>query len=147
MNKLSGIVKNQSQGWLEGSAHRIKNKKWLRYSSNIARRILAAMESNNELNQKELGTRIGVTPQYISKVVKGSENLTLETIAKLSEALGVELITFPPYKYDETRIQVHTSQIQQPQVSIITGALPSKSVNTLRVVSNNQVKFELEKVA
>ena len=42
---------------------------------------------------------MGVSPQQINKVLTGGENLTLETISKFSEVLGVELISFPEYKY------------------------------------------------
>ena len=85
--------------WLGEEFQARKNRKWLRYSSQIARRVLAELRNNKNINQKELGAKIGVSPQYINKVVKGRENLTLETIGKLSDALGVELITFPIYKY------------------------------------------------
>jgi transcriptional regulator with XRE-family HTH domain len=44
------------------------------------------------MSQKELAERIGVSPQQVSKIVKGNENLTLETISKLEAALGVPLI-------------------------------------------------------
>lgn len=39
-----------------------------------------------------------VSPQRISKILKGQENLTLETIYKLSQVLNFELISFPEYK-------------------------------------------------
>lgn len=35
---------------------------------------------------------MGVSPQQISKIVKGNENLTLETIVKLEKCLGAKLI-------------------------------------------------------
>jgi transcriptional regulator with XRE-family HTH domain len=35
---------------------------------------------------------MGVSPQYINKVVRGKENLSLETICKLEHALGIQLI-------------------------------------------------------
>lgn len=98
--KLAKITGPESTTWREKVQFRIKNKKWLRYSSNIARRIHAALEDREDLSQTKLAELLNVTPQYISKVLKGQENLTLETIAKLSEALNVELISFPTYKYD-----------------------------------------------
>jgi transcriptional regulator with XRE-family HTH domain len=89
--------------WKREADFRLKNRKWLRYSSNIARRVLSAIEDNKDLNQKILASNIGVKPQYISRVVQGQENLTLETIAKLSESLNVELISFPEYKYSSVQ--------------------------------------------
>lgn len=85
---------------MEKVRFRKRNRKWLGYSGNIALRILAALDDNETVNQKVLAEKIGVSPQYISKVVSGNENLTLETIAKISEALGVELISFPSFKED-----------------------------------------------
>lgn len=89
---------SEEREWLDNELSRRKDRKWLRYSSQIARRVLAVLREKQDLSQKDLESRIGVSPQYISKVLKGHENLTLETISKLSDALGVELISFPDYR-------------------------------------------------
>ena len=34
----------------------------------------------------------GCTQQYISKVLKGKKNMSLETICKIENALGIEII-------------------------------------------------------
>lgn len=87
--------------YLQNAKFRIENKKWLSYSSNIALRVLAALEESEEMTQKSLAEKVGVSPQYINKVLKGQENLSLQTIAKLSEALNIELITFPKFLFDQ----------------------------------------------
>jgi transcriptional regulator with XRE-family HTH domain len=99
--KLLALSNGEVSTFLAEAKYRQKNRKWLRYSSKIAGRALAAIEEKEGLNQKTLAEQIGVTPQYVSKMLKGQENLSLETIAKLSEALGVELISFPEYKYSK----------------------------------------------
>ena len=51
--------------------------------------------------------RMDVSPQYVSKIVKGKENLSLETIWKIEEALGITLISVSrgvQYVYPETII-------------------------------------------
>jgi transcriptional regulator with XRE-family HTH domain len=93
-------MKTQSN-YLQNANFRIQNKKWLSYSSNIALRVLAALEESEQMTQKNLAEMVGVSPQYINKVLKGQENLSLQTIAKLSEALNIELITFPKFLFDE----------------------------------------------
>jgi plasmid maintenance system antidote protein VapI len=35
---------------------------------------------------------MNISPQQISKIVKGQENLTLETISNLEIALGIQII-------------------------------------------------------
>lgn len=99
---MNDSKKKRVSAWKEKAEFRLKNRKWLNYSSNIARRIAAVLEESEDLNQKKLAENLDVKPQYISKLLKGEENLTLETIAKLSSALGVELISFPDYKYSST---------------------------------------------
>ena len=44
------------------------------------------------LTQAMLAERIGCSQQYVSLILQGKENLTLETISKLETALSVELI-------------------------------------------------------
>lgn len=98
-DKLKKITSNKPSTWKEKALFR-KNNPWLReYSSKIARRILSVIEDNKELNQVKLADTLNVSPQQISKIVKGQENMTLETIYKLSKALNFELISFPDYKY------------------------------------------------
>lgn len=100
--KLNKISDNTKGEYFKDAEHRVKNRKWLRYSSKIARRIISIIEDRQDLNQVVLAKEIGVSPQYINKVIKGHQNLSLETIGKLSEALDFELISFPDYKYSYT---------------------------------------------
>ena len=44
------------------------------------------------ISQKQLAEMVNVSPQQINKIVKGSENLTLETISKIEDALGIKLL-------------------------------------------------------
>lgn len=96
-NKIEEITGNESNQWKE-EARFYRDNKWLQYSSEIAFRILALIENDEELNQTKLAKVLNISRQQISKIVKGKENLTLETIYKLSKALQFELISFPPYK-------------------------------------------------
>lgn len=89
---------NEGRQWATAVDYRAKNKKWLDYSGKIALRVLSAIDSTEGMNQTKLAELMEVSPQQVSKIVSGNENLTLETIAKLSSALGVELIDFPKIK-------------------------------------------------
>ncbi|MCG2612804.1 helix-turn-helix transcriptional regulator [Terrimonas sp. NA20] len=97
INKITDSENPSS--WKEKAQAR-RSKPWLKqYSSQIARRILAIIGDREDLSQAKLAEALQVSPQQISKIVKGQENLTLETIYKLSKALDTELISFPQYKY------------------------------------------------
>ncbi|MBQ6953870.1 MAG: helix-turn-helix transcriptional regulator [Bacteroidales bacterium] len=66
-------------------------KRWLRYSQLIALQVLERM-SELGMTQKQLSEKMNCSQQYVSILLKGSENLTLETIAKLEDALEMEII-------------------------------------------------------
>lgn len=49
------------------------------------------------LSRTDLAKRMGVSPAYITKILYGNANFTLETIAKLAHALDAEIaISFTP---------------------------------------------------
>lgn len=70
-----------------------KNPLWLRYSQQIATMMLDKMEESH-MSQKKLADLMGCSQQYVSKVLKGSENLSLETIAKIEAALDIHIMSF-----------------------------------------------------
>ena len=63
------------------------NRDWLRYSRKIAIVVALSLEELN-MSQKQLAEIVGCSPQYVSKLLKGEENLTLETLCKLERALN-----------------------------------------------------------
>ena len=75
----------------ERAEWRRANRDWLRKSQQIALNIMTHMEQQG-LTQKELAQRMGVSPQYVNKILRGSENLSLDTISKVERVLGVELV-------------------------------------------------------
>ena len=52
--------------------------------------ICKCMEKQN-INRKELAKRIGSSPAYITKILRGNANFTLESMVRISRALGSEL--------------------------------------------------------
>jgi len=89
--KLDKIVSKEPSKWLEHAQYREDNAKWLRRSQYVALAILTALDEQG-LSQKALADRMGVSAQQINKWCKGGENFTFETIAKLEDALNIELM-------------------------------------------------------
>src|SRR5882762_4152716 len=89
--KLSNLSSAQSSDWKAKAKFRRENREWLKKSAAIALCILDALKIQN-LSQKELAERMNISPQQINKIVKGHENLTLETISNLEIALGIQII-------------------------------------------------------
>jgi ribosome-binding protein aMBF1 (putative translation factor) len=62
-----------------------------------ATRILDAME-HRSVSRSELARRLDVSPAYITKILRGNANLSLDSLAKLAFALDLkwDLILMPP---------------------------------------------------
>ncbi|MEY3648724.1 MAG: hypothetical protein RLZ13_1609 [Bacteroidota bacterium] len=102
---IKDISVQSHENWMEDVAWRKVNKAWLRKSAAIALRILDALD---ELNWKKtkLAQEMGVSPQQVSKYVKGEENFKLETLCNLEKVLGIELVTI--LQSDEEVVQKGT---------------------------------------
>ena len=77
--------------WREEAEARRANKPWLRFSQQVAIAMLDRMEQLG-LTQKKLAELMGCSQQYISKVLKGRENLSIETIFKIEDALQLHIL-------------------------------------------------------
>lgn len=91
ISKLEAHKSAPSSKWREKAEWRLANKSWLRYSREIAMQMRERMEELG-LSQKALAEKMGCSQQYISKVLKGRENLSIETISKIEEALELEIL-------------------------------------------------------
>ena len=96
MINFEKLVSQEKSGWLEKALWRQENHDWLEKSALIAIKILRAL-SDQGISQKILAEKMEVSAQYINKIVKGSENLSLETISKLEKTLLITLIEVPGF--------------------------------------------------
>lgn len=64
---------------------------WTQYSQCIAA-IMSKRMAELGLSQRMLAEKMDCTQQYISNILKGKKNMTLETICMIENALGVEII-------------------------------------------------------
>ena len=108
---IKDISVQSHENWIADVAWRKANKAWLGKSADIALRILDALE---ELNWKKakLAQEMGVSPQQVSKYVKGEENFKLETLCNLEKVLGIELVTI--LQKDEEVVQKGTLRYVEP---------------------------------
>lgn len=88
LNKMKSTTPSK---WREKAQWRVENKGWLRYSQHIAMQMLDKMEELG-LNQKSVAEKMGCSQQYVSRVLKGTENLSIETIAKIENALDLQIL-------------------------------------------------------
>lgn len=93
--RLSRYQSATPSEWREKEAvyQTAESKGWLRYSRKIAIKTAMAMKYQN-ISRQELAKRMGCSPQYVSRLLKGEENLSLETICKLEEALNIVILQY-----------------------------------------------------
>jgi ribosome-binding protein aMBF1 (putative translation factor) len=75
----------------EEARWRQENELWLRMSRSVALTIVDYMQDNN-LSRTEMAKVLDVSPQYLSRILSGTENFSLKTIAKIEAALGVSCL-------------------------------------------------------
>ncbi len=116
------ILKEHSAGnpgaWKEGAWQEIEEWGWKKYSFGIAVKVKCRMESLG-ITQKKLAETMGCSQQYVSLLLKGNENLTLETIYKIEKALQLNLlgecVSFTPsYPVYESRSQYLSDEADEP---------------------------------
>lgn len=110
--KIEQLISNSTMStWKEKVEWRRDNAGWLDKSSDIAFRILDALDELG-WNKAMLAKKMGVSPQQVSKYVRGEENFKLETICKLENVLGVDLIRV--MQADEEVVLKETSLVNEP---------------------------------
>ena len=94
VSKLREHQSSTPSKWRENAEWRMANKPWLRYSQQIAMMMRDRMEELH-MSQKQLSELMGCSQQYVSKVLKGQENLSLETLSKIERCLNLQIIAEP----------------------------------------------------
>lgn len=89
--KFLALVSDEKTDTLDRNKERIKNRAMLRESQQIAIKVLIKLDEL-DWTQKDLAIKLEVSPQQISKIVSGKENLTIETQIKLQNILDIPIL-------------------------------------------------------
>ena len=68
-----------------------KGEKWMCHSQAIAATMSNRMEELG-MTQRVLAEKMNCTQQYVSKVLKRRENLSLEPLCKIENTLGIKIL-------------------------------------------------------
>lgn len=99
--KFFALVSKEETNTLERNKERIKNRAMLHESQQIALKVLMKLEELG-WSQRDLAKAMEVSPQQITKIVSGKENLTIETQIKLQNILNVPILA----SYYENKINI-----------------------------------------
>ena len=90
--KIAKIASPVKSNWLQEAKEKLANIEPRRKARVLALQVLHALREQG-ITQTELAGRMGVSRQQVTKIVKGEENFTFETVEKIEKALGVPLVT------------------------------------------------------
>lgn len=96
----------------------------------IALRIAEAIKEQN-ISQKMLAERLAITPQALTRIMKGRQNLTLQTIRKFEQVLDICLISVHTREPGTIR---HHARSQHTEISYKSYEMP---------VFSGKMKFSL----
>ena len=89
--KLKTLVSKEKTDTFQKNKVRIINREMLRESQQIAMKVLLKLEELGWI-QKDLAREMQVSPQQITKIVSGKQNLTIETQVKLQNILKIPIL-------------------------------------------------------
>ena len=135
IRKNLGVLSEGATGSAtQKAAWRKANREWLRKSQGVALRVLNHLREH-KMSQRELAELMQVQPQQINKLLKGTENLTLETISKLEAATGIVLVTIAK--------AAQRIELKQPIWSNYC-AVPPRNVVNKYIDLNSEVTYTTE---
>ena len=132
IEKLAQIAKQRSEVEVVRAKERKKNHEWLRMSQDIALSLHHYLRTA-DMSQKELAARMGVSAAYVGKLLKGCENLTLETICKIQSVIGENLVTVARPYVARVILQI------APMGTFSTSAVESEKYCCRQVVQSNYI--------
>lgn len=135
------LVSKQETKTVERAKARLAKKAYTKISNKIAIAILTRLDEL-KWKQKDLAEKMEVSPQQVNKWVKGNENFTLDTLAKLSQILGVELINVvvkpTTSKSEEVKVTssddysfTNVTKVVKPAITMSEDSLYENNYNTL----------------
>ena len=85
---LEAHVSAETSQFVDDAAWRRENAGWLRWSRQLAVTLIGYMQSNG-MKRADLAAKLEVTPQYVSRLLSGTENLSFKSIANIEDKLGI----------------------------------------------------------
>ncbi|MCQ2073552.1 MAG: helix-turn-helix transcriptional regulator [Bacteroidaceae bacterium] len=93
---LDFLEANQSEmpsTFTEDAKWRQENEVWLRWSRGVAMSIVDYMQENG-LSRSDVAAKLGVSPQYVSRILSGNTNFSFKSVADIEGKLGISCMKF-----------------------------------------------------
>jgi len=127
------LVSHHDTTLIKDVEHRVNNRAMLQQSMHIAMKILVRLDELG-WSQKDLAQKMNVSPQQVNKIVRGKQNLTLDTIVKLQQVLDIAILVTHATEKAQTS-SYKSSQIVEmlPKEINVVGAYTHSSGKTYTI--------------
>lgn len=88
---LERNLSRESSKFAEEAKWRQDNEVWLKWSQGIAMKIIDYMQEH-KLSRADIASRLGCSPQYVSKILSGHTNFSFKTIADIEKCLNIHIM-------------------------------------------------------
>ena len=85
---LERNLSSKPSTFAEEAKWRQDNEVWLKWSQSIALSIVDYMQANG-LSRNDIAAKLGVSPQYVSRILSGNTNFSFKSIAEIEKKLGI----------------------------------------------------------
>ena len=114
--KFLELVSKEKTTTLKEIKLRIEKSAMLRESQQIAIKVLMKLDELG-WSQKDLAEKMKVSPQQVNKIVRGKENLTLETQVRIQEIMDIPILaTYYDQKKEREKFVRFEDKIEKIQV-------------------------------
>lgn len=140
IKKLKQFVVDDHSKWEDITHWHEESKDFIKKSTIVSIRILSILRRRG-ITQIELAERMCVSPQMVSKIIKGRENITLATLEKIENALGEIILDVPKEDMPQQTFVIKKVYVSMPAIpeSII---LNTKERGRFSLVSSDEVSLE-----
>lgn len=102
--------------------------------------MIQSLREERRLTQKELGEKIGTTQSVVARIEKGEQNLSAETLGKITTALNKEILTLSKKGVMNFEIEggrtlkgtIETNSSKNGAVGILCASLLNRGTTTLK---------------
>ena len=88
---LERNLSSEPSTFAEEAKWRQDNEVWLKWSQSIAMKIIDYMQEHN-LSRADIASRLGCSPQYVSKILSGHTNFSFKSIAEIEKCLNIQIM-------------------------------------------------------
>ena len=88
LNFLEAHQSDTPSTFVEDAKLRQENETWLRWSRRVALCIVDYIQENS-LTRSDIAEKLGVSPQYVSRILSGNTNFSFKSIAEIESKLGI----------------------------------------------------------